>query len=519
MSKREFVPSVMQQAVFDFVSRGKGSANVIAVAGSGKSTTVVRCLPLIPEQLSVLILAFNAIIAGEMKEKIVRLGEEAGRAFSRVQARTFHSLGNGALFKKLGATLKAPDGGKVRAIAKEVLGEREYEMYADFCCRLVSLAKGQGVGAIVAATEESWFAMIRHHDLFLDEEEATEERAIEIARDLLRRSNERAKEGVIDFDDQLYVPLLWRLRLWQNDWVFIDEAQDTNPVRRALARLALRPGGRLIAVGDPRQAIYGFTGASHDAMDLIKEEFRCVDLPLTVSYRCPKAVARHAQEIVDHFSVPDDAPEGSVEELSLREALPRLGPGDAILCRNSAPLVKLAFTLIGRGVGLTLLGRDLGKGLVVLVQRQKAKGIPHLVEKLRVYQEREIAKFTARGEEAKAEQVADRVACIQEVIDHLAEDERTVPALCRKIEGMFGDGNTGLLVLSTMHKVKGKEYRNVAILRQDLCPSKWARQEWAYMQELNLMYVARTRAMDGLLYLTDEGESLQRPALAKKEAA
>jgi len=84
------------------------------------------------------------------------------------------------------------------------------------------------------------------------------------ARSLIQASNESAKLGMLDFDDQLYLPLLWKLRLFQNDFVFIDEAQDTNPVRRALAKLALRPGGRLIAVGDPRQAIYGFTGASHE---------------------------------------------------------------------------------------------------------------------------------------------------------------------------------------------------------------------------------------------------------------
>jgi ATP-dependent exoDNAse (exonuclease V) beta subunit len=44
----------------------------------------------------------------------------------------------------------------------------------------------------------------------------------------------------------------------------------------------------------------------------------------------------------------------------------------------------------------------------------------------------------------------------------------------------------------------------VAILRPDLMPSKAARQEWQYDQELNLCYVAATRAKEHLMYLAVE---------------
>lgn len=94
----------------------------------------------------------------------------------------------------------------------------------------------------------------------------------------------------IDFDDMVYLPLVFKLRLFPQDWVLIDEAQDTNPTRRALAARMLKPGGRVIAVGDPRQAIYGFTGADNDALEQIAAQFSCKRMPLTVSYRCPQAV-------------------------------------------------------------------------------------------------------------------------------------------------------------------------------------------------------------------------------------
>ena len=470
-------PSAYQQRIFDWIATGRGSAIVKAVAGSGKTTTSVQGLRYIP-----------------------------GIDLSNVRASTFHSVGFGAVCKHLGKKPMdvATDGGKMKRLIRDNLGDLEYETYGDYVTKLVGLAKGQGVGALVPDTETIWYEMIQHHDLFLDTEDATEARAVELARKFLARSNEVSNNGIIDFDDQLYLPLLWKLRLWQNDWVIVDEAQDTNPVRRALARLALRPGGRLMAVGDHRQAIYGFTGASHDALDLIQREFNCVELPLTLSYRCPVSVGVRARTLVPYFETAPGAIAGTVAEVTFDEAVKRLDAHDAILCRNTAPLIDAAFTLIARGIGCVVLGKDIGNGLINLIKKRKANRIDALVQKLETYREREVAKFTGRGEEQKAEAVADRVACIMTVIDHLADDARTIPKLITRLETMFADTN-GVLTLSTQHKAKGREWKRVAILRPDLNPSKWARQDWQALQETNLMYVAWTRTTDELLFLTDEG--------------
>lgn len=467
-------PSPYQQAVFAHMPKRR-SLIVKAVAGSGKTTTCIQSLRFIPNV-----------------------------DLSRVRASTFHSVGFGAVMKKLNMKFDqiTTDGGKVMKLAKDLLGEVEYELYASFSSKLVGLAKGQGVGCLVPNTDDVWYGMISHHDMYLEDERATEEDAVRIAKQLLLRSNEVAKEGIIDFDDQLYLPLLWRLRLWQNDYVFVDESQDTNPVRRAIAKLALKPGGKLIAVGDEKQAIYGFTGASHDAMDLIRQEFDCEELPLTVSYRCPVSVGELAKDLVPYFEVAPGAKEGSVQNLPLRDAMKILTAHDTILCRQTRPLFELAFRLIGSGTACAILGRDIAKGLVDTIKKRKASGIENLVAKLEVYREREVAKFTAKGEEGKAEAVNDRVGCIMTVIDNLAENERTIPKLILKLDSLFTDTN-GVLLLSTVHKAKGKEYKSVAILEPELMPSPWARQEWQAQQERNLMYVAYTRAIENLIFLTN----------------
>lgn len=497
-----FAPSPYQQRVFDWVEKGRGSAVVVAVAGSGKTTTVLNALPRIPESASVQLFAFNTAIARELKERVEAMKGANGRAFGRVRAGTFHSVCFSAVCKRLGkpSSQIVTDGGKMRKLCRDGMGEGEYELYADYVCKLVGLAKGEGIGCLVPDTDERWWAIIEHHDLYLDSLEANEARALELARAMLRRSNEAALEGHIDFDDMLYLPLLWRLRLWQNDWVFIDEAQDTNPVRRAIAKLALRPGGRLVAVGDPRQAIYGFTGASHDAIELIKTEFSAIELPLTVSYRCAKAVVAKAAALVPYLEAHADAPEGVVETLSTIDALKVLNANSAVLCRNTAPLIGLAYQLIAKGVGCAVLGREIGAGLTALIKKQRARGIDMLVAKLEAYRDREVAKWTAKGEERKAEAVSDRVACVFTVIENLPETERTVPALVGRIEGLFTD-NANVLTLCTAHKAKGREWDTVAILAPELMPSSWARQEWQRVQEENLMYVAWTRAKRHLIFM------------------
>ena len=508
-----FAPSTHQQRFFDWLKTGRGSAILIAVAGSGKTTTVFKALPLIPERESVLVLSFNSINTREAKERLEKLTVEYDarhfepRTFRKVRCSTFHSLGFGSVckFLNLRPDQITTDGGKLGNLFRAGHGENDIEMYGAFVTKLVSLAKGEGIGAIVPDTADRWWGLVNHHDLSLESEFADEETGIELARELLRSSNEVARQGSIDFDDQIYLPLLWRLRLWQNDWVFVDEAQDTNPARRALVKLALRPGGRLVAVGDPFQAIYGFTGASNDALELIKQEFRAVELPLTVSYRCPKAVGPLVRGIVPYFETAPNAIEGEVKTLPVAEALKLLSDRDVVLCRNTAPLVELAYQMIAEGRGCTILGKEIGEGLVKLIKQMKAAGLERLLEKIGEFEAREVAKHMAKGEEGRAEAVTDRVACIVTVANRLPETQRTIPALIAKLGSMFSDTN-GVLTLSTVHKAKGREWLNVAIYRPELMPSKWARQEHQYKQELNLQVVAWTRAKETLIFMTEDAQ-------------
>src|SRR5690606_25309744 len=211
----------------------------------------------------------------------------------------------------------------------------------------------------------------------------------------------------------IWLPVITEVPMDQYQWVLVDEAQDTNPARRLLAAKMMASGGRLIMVGDRFQAIYGFTGADNDAVDIIIEDFQCAKLPLTVTYRCPKTVVTEARRFVPHITAHETAPQGIVRDVTAKEfiekEIPTLDYNDAILCRKTKPLIELAFNLIRRNVPCHVEGRDIGQGLIKLATKWKIRTVEKLQERLEVYREREIEKLKEKKREASADALNDRV--------------------------------------------------------------------------------------------------------------
>lgn len=505
-----FIPSPQQSAVLDWISTGRGSAFVEAVAGAGKTTTLIEALA--ATSGTVAFTAYNKKIADEINAKVADRSNPDSKNYdprfagfgNRVRVGTFHSFG-------FGAWRRVAPGVKVDARDKEQRTAAHLQLpkpLINFVPKLVSLAKQRGLGLFGSIDDQSlWHDIIEHFDLAHDIEDAMDiPRGIELAIAGLRFHQQIANE-VIDFDDMIYMPVVTGTKLWQNDWVFVDEAQDTNPSRRALARKMLKNTGRAIFVGDRHQAIYGFTGADADAIDQIIRDFNCTTLPLTVTFRCPKAVVAAAHEVVSHIQAHETAPEGKVSAAGQPEydALVKdngfHATGDAILCRNTKPLVQAAYDLIRRGVPCHVEGKDIGVGLIKLANKYSARTIDQLRDQLETYMDREVAKLISKGKETQAEALEDRIQTLFVIMDGC----QSLEELRQKIATMFLDSESErkpTLTMSTIHKAKGREWDRVFILnRSQTMPSKWARQEWQIQQEWNIQYVAITRAQRELVWL------------------
>src|SRR5215468_2155838 len=197
------------------------------------------------------------------------------------------------------------------------------------------------------------------------------------------------------------------------------------------------------------------------------------------------------------------APEGEVRYIAYYTPadFPSFG---VILCRNTAPLVGFAYSLLKRDVPCRILGRDIGANLISLVKKLRPINLDDFAEKLDKWLEREVEKVLK--EDRSPERLYDQAECLKFFVDSLDEDSRTVDSLLAKIELMFTDQpETTRLTLSTVHKAKGLEFETVFILDFDkYMPSRWAQQDWQKVQEQNLIYVAVTRSKNTLVYIQSE---------------
>ena len=126
---------------------------------------------------------------------------------------------------------------------------------------------------------------------------------------------------------------------------------------------------------------------------------------MTTTFRCAKAVVDLAKAIVPDFRAADTNALGLVRAVSSeafdKEEVPRLLPSDAIICRNTKPLVQMAYKLLGRGVACHVEGKDIGKDLLKLIDRfPGVKNLPVLVEKLADYLSRRVGE-AAPGKERR----------------------------------------------------------------------------------------------------------------------
>jgi DNA helicase II / ATP-dependent DNA helicase PcrA len=477
--------SAYQTAIFDFAANGAGNAVVEAVAGSGKTTTMVESLRRVPASVSKIFLAFNKSIQLELQSR-------------GVNAKTFHGLCFVPVTRALG--IKAVSADKIRDLIDARMGDDEAKIYGAFVNKLVSLGKNSGIGCLIEDTEQNWNDLAQHHDLELDSENADYAKALRYASEILQVSNVAPS---LDFDDLLYLAVKNGIQLPKFDFIVVDEAQDTNAIQRAIIRKIMKPSSRLMAVGDSAQAIYGFRGSDSNSLGLIASEFDAIKLPLTVSYRCPTAVIAHARKWVNHIEAAPGAPEGSVTSLGDAWKAKDFVPHDLVVCRTTRPLIGLAYMLLQARVPVRIMGKEIGAGLKALVKRMNAKGVDNLIMKLQIYTGREVEKARAKKQDQKVEMLQDKTDCVVFLIRSLQETNRTIPALNALIDQLFSD-QKNTVILSTIHKSKGLESNTVYWLNSSKCPAKWAKQKWQQDQELNICYVAATRAKQRLILIEDE---------------
>jgi superfamily I DNA/RNA helicase len=258
-------------------------------------------------------------------------------------------------------------------------------------------------------------------------------------------------------------------------------------------------GGRIIAVGDRNQAIYGFGGADSESFQTLTELENTVLLPLSISYRCSKNVIREAQKIVPDIKYFENAIEGRVNHFG---NMSNIKDGDFVLCRMNAPLISVALKFLASGKKASVKGMDIGSRIINNLKSSKETDLKKAIFKLK--QKYELAKIETENSLDKKSKV--KLLTMEDMInaaESLSSGCYTIDDVNKKIKLLFSDTEKQGVIFSSAHKAKGLETDNVHIIKPQFMPLKNVTLDWEKEQEENLHYVAITRAKVNLNYIPD----------------
>lgn len=507
-------PTPEQQAILSAVRASRDSLMITAFAGTGKTTTLCMIAQTLPSQPA-LALAFNVSIKKELEKRFP--------SFWKVM--TMNGLGHLAWMRAIRGKTIVLEERKLGKIITQVFKDHSYQGNEDAWTSIRQLVSAAMQAGIVPAarphkglrpdTPETW-AMLAD-SLWLQD---IGELEIALARRILEISVEQSFEGIISFDDQIYMPTLFNGQFPRYGLVMVDEAQDLSPLNHIMVNRA--SGGRLIVVGDPKQAIYAFRGADSSSMEKLRKlRPQWIDLPLATTFRCPKVVVDRQQKHAPGFTAFHTNAIGEVKKHLRFPPKPQAADGTvlpyndhagpitwnwqwvetinahrsiAILSRNNAPLLKIAFKLLRANVPVTMLGRDIGKTLVALSKKvlpDDDMKAPECVSAVALWRDNQIALANANGQEEKVANLHDQAECLLAVIEGAKAE--TASAIRWYLRELF-ERSSGHVVISTIHRSKGLEWDTVLHLDPWRIPSKHAMQNPAQMQqENNLQYVCETR--------------------------
>lgn len=480
-----------QEAVFArFAEPSLGNTVVIARAGTGKTTTICEGIKSAPERRrrsGVLFAAFNRRIAEELK----------GRVPTGVKVTTIHGLGYQACARRLGDFVVSEERGL--RLAESVVSDSGRSWSPSVRRQIVNgvrtlASKGKvTLSTTVSALLEcvNAFDVELPPDIDMYQFISMAQAAMQLA------ATKTPRDKVLDYDDMLWLPFAMDLPGRPSDLVVVDESQDLSAAQLYLLKKSI--GGRLLAVGDPAQAIYGFAGADSSSMSRITSEMSATELGLLTTFRCPKKVVEIAQHYVPDYRPGPANAEGCVESIAFADLKHRLAVGDFVLSRTNAGAVKAAFECVRARLPVVVIGRDFGRGLRArfdaAVNAVGGFSLRQVADHLRDWysgeKERVLVAYGDERAAAKIDRLVDEQLALEEIL-RMGESIDEVRAIIGRI---FADDPEGAAVnCSTVHRAKGLEGHNVFLLGATFAPSEAE-------GERNLRYVAVTRAQRRLVFV------------------
>lgn len=506
VERKKFPPTIEQTNIYTRIQTTNNHLVVKARAGTGKTTTLMGVIDFLPTDIQAGLIVFNTQNAEDNAEITP----------AWVYNSTTHSLALKNVRATLGKEIQIQkykiqnlirerikdfdDKGKAKEVKKNIFKMKH----------VINLLKGK----LLYPTEENIDMVCSKYNVDFDSPylETIYGGINEIfytSIEMLDKDGNLIQRDV-DFSDVILFCAtgMHGVSCRKFDVLMLDEVQDFTLAQIHFAMNSLTENGRIIAVGDEYQSIYGFRGADTNAIPLLIEKLQADIMPLTVCFRCSKAVVAAVNREFNHikFQTFSGAKEGSERYINETNLLSHIKDGDLAICRMNAPLMKPCFSLLKKGIKAYVLGKQIGVGLINTIQQaigntsiQEIKKFWQVLDDHHMKRRDIIIAKNDNDTDRKLENLEDNILAISAI----AEEVETVNELISQIDEMFSDDSYGIR-FSSIHKAKGKEAENIFILRPELMPSTKAISKEDIQQEQNIIYVAMTRSKDNMFWVNKD---------------
>lgn len=471
------------------IINSRGNIKINAVAGSGKTTTVIEYAKTRPDSSKILYLAFNKSVKMEAAKKF------ADKGLNNVKVETAHSLAYGHIVYKHGYKVRAQSyktNEIVELLNLQVNEEKltEYvianhinKFIAYFCNS--DKRKIQDLNYLDTVTDpKAKSFVLKFHDYIVSK-----------SRHLLNKMNDGEIEITHDFylkKFQLSNPQL------QYDYILFDEGQDASP---AMLDVFFQQKATKVIVGDTHQQIYGWRFAVNS---LEKADY--TSYQLSTSFRFSQDIANLAMNVLKFK-----------KHINTHEVIPIHGKGNGKAIASKAIIARTNLGLLLKAIEYVTEGKKVKKIYFEgnINSYTYADEGASLYDVLNLYNEKHhLIKDKLIKAMKDLEELEEYIKKTEDVqldmmLEIVKEYGNKIPEIIRSIKAKHVDNKEEAeMIFSTVHRCKGMEYDSIELVNDFITEDKLAKivedkksediNTTKLNEEINLLYVAVTRTKNKL---------------------
>lgn len=469
-----------------------GDIKINAVAGSGKTSTIIEYAKSRPKGSKILYLAFNKSVKLEAERKFGDLG------LKNVKIETAHSLAYKHVVFKYGYTIRV-QGYKTQEIAQLLGLQANGEKHAEF---IVANHINKFI-TYFCNSDKAKVSDLNYRDVVFDKAAKTFVNTFydyiqEQVRLLLAKMDKREIDVSHDFylkKFQLSNPVL------DFDYILFDEGQDASP---AILEVFLRQPATKIIVGDKHQQIYSWRYAVNSL-----DQINFPTYHLTTSFRFNQEVADLAKEVLSRKNLIK-----AIEPVAIKGVGGnKVTKSKAVLARSNLGLLLKAIEYVSEKKRLkhiyfegninSYTYADDGTSLYDVLNLYLGKH--HLIRDSLIKGMKDLDELEDYIKKTEDVQLGMMVEIVEKYGDQ-------IPILIKEIKEKHVDDvdkHKAEMIFSTVHRSKGMEYDSVELVNDFLDEARLTRylketeddeiNPTRLNEEINLLYVAVTRTSNKLM--------------------